>query len=162
MSESASGLIDGRNELMAAWRDLLLEGAARGARELVCVDADFDGWPLDDPALIDALGRWARPAGRVFRMIAIDFAPVARWHPRFAAWRRDWGHRFEAWRPSEGDRVELPSLLLAGARAVEVLDRERWRARHVRAPADLRALLEQCEAIAQRCEPAWPSTTLGL
>lgn len=162
MSEVPSGLIEGRNELTAAWRALLLEGAAAGARELVCVDADFAGWPLDEPALVDALGRWARPAGRAFRMIAVDFEPVARQHPRFAAWRRDWAHRFEARRLGEHERVDLPSLLLAGSQAIEVLDRERWRARRVSAPADLRSLHEQCEAIAQRCEPSWPSTTLGL
>ncbi len=162
MNEAPNPAIEGRAELVGAWRQLLLTASESGARELVCVDADFVDWPLDEPAVIDALQRWARPHGRVFRMLASDFEPVARRCPRFAAWRRDWAHRFQARCPGADDRIELPSLLLAGAQAVEVLDRERWRARHVTAPADLRALYEQCEAIAQRCEPAWPATTLGL
>jgi hypothetical protein len=172
MSESTShetvdgtpggALIEGRTEVIGAWRQLLLGAADAGVRELRCIDPDFTEWPLDEPAVLDALLRWARPPGRMLRMVAQDFGALERKHPRFTAWRRDWSHRFEALQPVESSAGELPTLLLADRQAIELLDRERWRARRLLEPAERRALMEQCEAIAQRCEPAWPPTTLGL
>lgn len=161
-NRAANALIDGRPEIIDAWRQLLLGAADANVRELRCIDPDFSDWPLDEPAVLDALMRWARPAGRMLRLIAQDFGALERRHPRFTAWRRDWAHRFEALRPLESSAGELPTLLLADRQGIELLDRERWRARWLLEPAERRAWMEQCEAIAQRCDLAWPSTTLGL
>ena len=96
------------------------------------------------------------------RMVAQDFGALERKHPRFTAWRRDWAHRFEALQPVATSTGDLPTLLLADRQAIHLLDRERWRARWLLQPAERRSWLEQYEAIAQRCEAAWPPTTLGL
>ena len=32
--------------------------AAQGARVITCADPDFEGWPLDDPALLQGLSDW--------------------------------------------------------------------------------------------------------
>lgn len=162
MDEPISARIEGRSEVVAAWRDLLLSCADSAVREIRCVDPDFEHWPLDEPAVLDALVRWARPPGRLFQMLGADFAGLARRQPRFSNWRRDWAHRFEARSPGEHERMDLPSVLLVGGQGIELLDREHWRARRVTAPADLRPLVEAIDAMAQRCEAAWPSTTLGL
>ncbi|HSW03206.1 hypothetical protein [Aquabacterium sp.] len=162
MSDAANFLIEGRGDVIDVLRQLLVASANAGVRELRCVDANFVDWPLDDSSVLDALVRWARPPGRMLCFIAQDFDALARKHPRFTAWRRDWAHRFEALQPIDLAGAELPTLLWAGMQGVELLDRERWRARWLRDPAELRARKEEFEAIAQRCEPAWPSTTLGL
>lgn len=162
MDEARPLIIEGRDAVVQALGSVLQGLGGNPAREMWWVDTDYLEWPLDDPATLEALTQWARPHGRQLRMVGLDFTPVARRHPRFADWRRHWSHRFEALRPIESERAELPTLLLAGQQAIEVLDRERWRARWLRTPTEWRALHEQSEAIAQRCEPAWPSTTLGL
>jgi hypothetical protein len=162
MSDAPKSLIEGRSEVIDALRQLLVASANAGVREMQCADPDFVTWPLDDPPVLTALVRWAGPPGRLLRFFAHDFGALARQHPRFTAWRRDWGHRFEALQPIERAGAELPTLLWAGMQGIQLLDRDRWRARWLRDPAELRAWSEECEAIAQRCEPAWPSTTLGL
>jgi len=160
---SESHVIEGREACTAAWRELLLDLPARGVRSVWCIDPDFSEWPFDDAAVLDALLRWAKGgAGRVMQFVAADYAPLARRHPRLAAWRRDWSHCIQAWQPADEDRIELPGLLVAGGVALEMLDAARWRARHVNAAAEVRELVETSEAIAQRCSPGWPATVLGL
>ncbi|MBI5257281.1 MAG: hypothetical protein HY855_12340 [Burkholderiales bacterium] len=155
-------IIEGREALRQALRGALLGLGENPARVMWWVAPDYLEWPLDEPGVLDALTRWARPHGRLLRMVGLDFESVSRHHPRFTDWRRQWAHRFEALRPVDDERAELPTLMLAGQQAIEVLDRDRWRSRWLRTPSEWRALQEQCEAIAQRCEPAWPSTMLGL
>lgn len=163
MSDEPNAVIDGREAYVGALRELLLGLAPRDVRSVWCVDTDFLDWPLGEAAVVEALTGWARPHGRMLRMIGGDFGPAARHHPRFAEWRRDWSHRFEAWRPIDpAQGAELPGLLVAGDRALELLDRVRLRARWVSGPAALRQLTEQCDALLHHCEPAWSATTLGL
>jgi len=162
MSETENPLIEGRTAVIECLRQLMVASANAGVRRIHCVAPSFLDWPFDQSGVLEALVRWAKPPGRAMLLIAQDFDGVGRQHPRFTAWRRDWAHCIEALQPSEGERVELPTLLWAGMQALEVLDTERWRARWLRDPAELRAKAELCEAIAQRCEAAWPATTLGL
>jgi len=163
MSDATPELVlVGREAVMTCWRDALLAATAAGVREIVGIDDDFGDWPLDDPQVLDALVHWARPAGRRLRLISAGFGTVERRHPRFTAWRRTWSHRFEALQPTEPERAELPGLWCLGGEAIVLLDRERWRARRVLAAPDLRQCTEESEAIAQRCEAAWPATALGL
>jgi len=157
-----SALIEGRTAVIAALRATVLRACEQGEREICCVAASFEDWPLDDAALLQALVRWARPPGRRLLMIGRDFDAVARRHPRFAAWRRDWSHRFDARQPGEQERIELPTFIVAGGASFELIDAERWRARQPESAAELHRLREESEAIAQRCEAAWPATTLGL
>jgi hypothetical protein len=160
---SESHVIEGREACRQAWREALIDLPARAARSVWCIDPDFVDWPLDDPAVLDAVRRWAKGgAGRMMRFVATDYGPLAHRHARLAAWRRDWSHCIEAWQTEEEDRVELRAVLLAGDGGLEMLDPEHWRARRVMGAADLRQLVETSEAIAQRCRPGWPVTVLGL
>lgn len=159
---NTSALIEGREACIAAWRDLLVGLPDSGARVLWCIDTDFADWPFNDMAVLDALFRWAREPGRMLQMVARDYEAVARRFPRLAAWRRDWSHCIQPWRPLDDEIVELPGVLSAGRQAIELLDPEHWRARRLTEAADLRRVAEMCDAIAQRCEPAWPATVLGL
>ena len=160
---SESHVIEGREACTAAWREALLDLPVHGPRSVWCIDPDFAAWPFDDPAVLDALLRWAKGgAGRVMQFVAADYALLAHRHARLSAWRRDWSHCIQAWQPEAEDRVELRGMLVAGAVGLEMLDAERWRARRAAGAADVRRLVETSEAIAQRCSPAWPATVLGL
>ncbi|NRF69733.1 hypothetical protein HLB44_22260 [Aquincola sp. S2] len=154
--------IDGRDACLAALRERLLALPGEAPRVVWCIDSDFADWPFDDTAVLQALQRWAQAPGRLLKVVGVDYDAVTRRFPRLAAWRRDWSHCVQAWQPAPDERVDLPSVLLAGTSAVELLDRERWRGRTLRDAAELRQLGEACDAITQRCEPAWPATTLGL
>ena len=160
--ELPTGVIDGRRAFTEALRIPLLALGDASTRELWLIDDGFEAWPLDEPAVLDAMSQWHRAAGRQVHMIGADFDAVARRHPRFANWRRSRVHGFDAWQPLEADRSELGAVLLAGDHAVELLDREHWRARIQLSPAALRALAENAASLLRRCESAWPVTTLGL
>jgi hypothetical protein len=162
MTDHLDDRLDGRDACISALRDRLLALPGDAPRVVWCVDPNFADWPFDETPVLQALLRWAQAPGRQMRFVAADYDALMRRHPRLTAWRRDWSHCIQAWRPTDDERVELPSWLLAGGRAVEWLDREHWRGRWVRSPAELRQLDEACDALAQRCEPAWPGTVLGL
>ena len=66
------------------------------------VDERFAGWPLDESAVLQSLSAWLRPAGRCLRIVGLDFEAIAKSHPQFARWRRDWTHRIEVWHPADG------------------------------------------------------------
>lgn len=142
------------------------DAAARRARprsrQAWLVDRHFADWPLDEPAVLDGLSTWLRPGGRCLVLVGLDFDSTARALPRFARWRRDWSHRIEVWRPADGLMPAALRGLLAVDGAWQWLDAPDWRLRQVTSPVHLRALQEQVADFLQRCEPAWPATTLGL
>jgi hypothetical protein len=140
----------------------LADGEPRVQGEVWLADADFDNWPLDDDEVLAGLTRWLRPTGRRLQLIGLEFDAVARKHPRFARWRRDWSHRLSAWRPVEGPLPADLRLLLAPDVAMQWLDARDARLRVVSDAVALRAMHERCADFLQRCEPAWPVTTLGL
>ncbi len=141
----------------------LQASVAAGARRIVWVDPDFADWPLDEPALHDALAAWLRQPGRRLVLLAADYGAAPRLHPRFVAWRRSWSHAVEAWTPADDATTELPMLAIDdGGICVHVLDSQRWRGRAV---VDLRATRlwrDQVDAVLQRSEAAFPIHTLGL
>lgn len=155
--------IGSRADLASAVRATLAAAIARDARTLLWVDPDFADWPLDDPALIDALAGWLRRPLRRLQLLACDFDALARTHPRFATWRVDWLHAIESRRPGVADRVGLPTLMLDdGPVLLELPERDppRGRAAH-----DAQAAWRARDAIGpvwQRAEAAWPPRPLGL
>jgi hypothetical protein len=155
-------IIEGRSAFGAAIRDLLLALPDRAVREIWMLGEDYEGWPLDDPSVLDALSRWTRLPGRRIHMVGGDFETVQQRFPRFSEWRRHRGHLFEAWQPAQAERALMGCWLIAGSQAIELLDGQHWRARLVDDPAALRALNERAVALLHRCEPGWPITTLGL
>ncbi|WP_088279453.1 hypothetical protein [Ideonella sp. A 288] len=153
---------DGRQAFTDALRELLTNLPGQGLHEMWWVDESFEAWPLDEPAVLEALSRWSRVPGRRLHIVGSDFELTARRHPRFAAWRRDRAHVTEAWRPLPTERTDLPVRLLAGDRGVELLDRVHWHWRRVDDRATLVNLMSSTADLLHRCESAWPITTLGL
>lgn len=149
------------------FRDLVVKAvvgaSVEGRRELCWVDPDFADWPLDDPALLDALTRWARQPERRFLMLACQYDEVVRRHPRFTQWRRTWAHRIECRSAPEVSRSEMPTLLMAGdLYSLQLLDRHHWHGRWLDDESDLKSWREVVEAILQRSDGDFPAHPLGL
>lgn len=163
----ASDLTHGRAACAAVLRDLLCslavsEPTGPVPKVVLLIDVEFADWPLDEPAVMQALQVWMKPPGRCLRIVGLDFDTVARAHPRFSHWRRDWAHRIEAWRPCNGLWAQELRGLLAGPVALQWLDAPDRCLRRVTGQVQVQALHERSAAFLQRCEPAWPVTTLGL
>lgn len=132
------------------------------AREVCLIDRQFNDWPLEDPLVQSALGAWLRQGGRRLQIVGVDFDATARGLPRFARWRRDWMHAIDVFRPVDG---ELPAALLGVLVApvsLQRLDAPDWRLRVFTDPVHARTARTEVADFLQRCEPSWPSTTLGL
>jgi len=151
----------GRAESVDALRKLLLEAAAAGERELWCSDPDFADWPLNEPALLQALAQWALPHRRL-HLLAQHYDEMPRRHPRFVHWRRDFGHVVDAWCAEHLEAGLHPRLLVAGARSLEVLDPVHWRSVESQERSRALLLLQRFDAIAQRSAPGFAASTLGL
>ena len=153
-------------ESMAAFRERVREAVdeavARRARQLALVDPDFAEWPLDQPAMLEGLTRFVQLPERRVVLIGRQFDSVQRQFPRFVRWRRTFAHAVQPLAPVD-DGVELPTVLLADRSfALRVLERVRWRGRVVTEARAARLLADEIDAFAQRCEPAFAATTLGL
>jgi len=131
-------------------------------RQITCIDHHFAEWPLGDDVVTAALSSWLRQGGRQLRIVGVDFDATARAHPRFVRWRRDWSHAIEVHQP--GDLLHKPPIrgLLIGGAFLQWLDAPDWRLRVLTEAVHVRAIAEQIADFLQRCEPAWPSTTIGL
>lgn len=154
--------IDSRASAIEAWRSALLALPEVQPQQVWLIDRDFEGWPFGDATVVDAMSGWLRLHGRSMGWIGADFEVVERIHPRLSRWRRSYAHGIEAFRPVEGEQIAWPCWLIVERTAVVLDDRERWRGRTITEPAHLRAMREEVDALLQRCEPAWPGTTLGL
>jgi hypothetical protein len=151
-----------RGEYLEALRALIAEAADVGAREVFLCDPDFADWPLNEPAVIDHLARWAAPRRRI-TLIAQHYDEVVRRHPRFVQWRQVWGHLVDARIPEELKASDHPTLLLVEEVAsLRLLDRRHWRAAISRDGAQLRLCRDELDAISQRSNPGFASRTLGL
>ena len=166
-----TGVLQGRAICKAELRRLLcalapLDEAGRVfdpiPRDVLMADIRFADWPLDEPAVLAGLTRWIRQPGRQLCLVGVDFEAVAQNHPRFARWRRDWAHRIEVFAPVDGALAPGLRLLLAGPLAAQWLDAPDWRLRLITQSVHINALREQLADFLQRCQPAWPPTTLGL
>lgn len=134
----------------------------RPPRAVWLVDRHFADWPLDEPAVLDRLSGWLRPGGRCLHLVGLDFASTARALPRFARWRRDWSHRIEVWTPVDGLMPTALRGLVTADLAWQWLDAPDWRLRQLSDPVQIRVFYEEVADFLQRCESAWPATTLGL
>ncbi len=159
----APPVIDTRESFVAALRWGFDTAIAKGARAITAVDASFDEWPLDDPALLQALTAWLRLPQRGLVLLAASFDEVPRRHPRFNDWRREWAHALQCYQAPEELAAGLPTVLLDDrALSVHLVDAEHWRGR---ASLDMRAAhlwREQIDVVLQRSASAFPVNTLGL
>jgi hypothetical protein len=150
-----------RSEFVDLLRETLMQALKSGAREIVLADVDFRDWPLNEPAVVDALTLWTRPHHRL-QLLALRFDDVAQRHPRFVQWRRTYDHLVQAAAPQNLPESDFPAMLLTPQAVVEVLDRSSWRARASTEPLDLERCRHQLDALLQRSVPAFSATTLGL
>lgn len=165
----ASGVHQGRGACSTLLRDALLAlapsaapAAWSAARQVWLLDPDFADWPLDEPAVLDALAAWLRRGGRQLHLVGQHFDTTARCHPRLARWRRDWSHALAVHAPSEGGLPPALRGLLAPPLWLQWLDAPDWRIRVVTESVHVRAADARIADFLQRCEPAWPATTVGL
>lgn len=161
----AEGLpgVGSRAEFVAAIHWGLQQAAARGARRLLWIDGDFRDWPLDESALLAGLAQWLHLPQRRLVMIARDWSQMRARHPRFCAWRRMWSHALDMRSPPQDEAGLLPTLLLDDTRVlVRLSDALHWRGRCGLDPRESTLLFAEFDALAQRSDPDFPVTQLGL
>lgn len=157
----------GRADFERLLVETLAWAAEQGCRELHAWDASFADWPLSSAGALAALAAWAR-AGRQLHLLALQYDELARRHPRFVRWRRDYAHCVTARAVDPEFRLEAApeSLLLAlGAEAMPTLrlfDRHLWRGELSLDAAQRQRGLEWFDALAQRSSESFAPTTLGL
>jgi hypothetical protein len=162
MSEPLHSLFTTRRE----YTDALLEGFAElarvGCRDVWISDEDFAEWPLNSPAVVERLTQWAQSHRRL-TVIARRFDELARRHPRWVEWRRQWSHVVECRSNEEAGVGEIPTLLLApGVISVWLFDRVNYRGSISRDPADWIRNRELVDAVLQRSVESFPATILGI
>jgi len=162
-AQSFAGRADFQRLITAAFE----AAAAQGLRELHAWDSSFVDWPLSDAALLSALTGWAGP-GRQLHLLALQYDDLARRHPRFVRWRRDYAHCVTARAIEPELRLEAApeSLLLAAGvdttLSLRLFDRHLWRGEVSLEAAQRLRGLEWFDALAQRSSDSFAPTTLGL
>jgi len=162
MSAEPASLITSRAEFHAALRYAFETLASAGAREVWLSDEDFADWPLGERATVGLLQQWAA-SSRKLTLVARHFDEVARRHPRWVEWRRNWAHIVSCRTNKELATGEFPTVLLGlGAVSVRLSDNVHHRGRLSHDRADEIRCREQIDAVLQRSEEAFPATTTGL
>jgi len=157
------GALASLGDFQAAVRAMLANAEAAGIRHLWWVSPDFAGWPLDEPALLDALSHWARAPGARLTWVSHDFERVRRAMPRLTRWRQTFAHVLSCRSPEELAGSDMPTLLLADHRVLlRLLDRERVRGWVSYEGAVVQQAHEEIDVILQRSSEAFPAVTLGL
>ena len=155
--------IDTLESFGAALRWGFETAAAQGARVITCADPDFEGWPLDDPQLLQGLTDWIRLPQRQLVLLAASYDGVPRQLPRFTSWRRNWSHAIQALKAPQEFASDVSTLLLDDVSVcVHLADRLNWRGL---AAADGRKRWlwqERIDVVLQRSEPGFTISTLGL
>jgi hypothetical protein len=156
-----------RVESLEAWVAALRWGFTRAmagpTRRIVCVDSNFDEWPLNAAELHQELTIWLRGPQRQVVLLAAHFDHVPQRHPRFMTWRPAWAHAVLPFSAPPEWADTLPSLLLDDTGTlVQLLDPVLWLGRASTDSRSAQAAREQVEVLRQRAEPAFPVHTLGL
>ena len=156
-------IIDSRSGFAAAIQWGFGRAVELGARRIVCVDRDFAIWSLDDAARLESLAAWLRLPQRRLVLLAAHFDEVPRRHPRFVTWRRHFAHAVATLAAPEDLVDALPTLLIDDkGTLVRLVDAVHWRGRASDDEATARPWRDEIDAVVQRSEPSFPTTTLGL
>lgn len=162
MTDEVVTPIASRADFHDAIRSAVAHAAETGAPEICIVDPDFDDWPLNERAVVDALARWASSRRRLV-VFGKRFEEMPRRHTRFVEWRRQWSHIVQCRTDDDIEADAVPTLLLVPATvSVRLLDRVRYRGIASGRPVDLVEGREAIDALLQRSTEAFPATTLGL
>jgi hypothetical protein len=154
--------IASRADFLASVRAAFVAAEECDAAEIFLVDPTFADWPLNEPALIESLGRWI-DSRKTLTVFAHDFSELARHQLRFVAWRRQWSHVVRCRSDPELEAEQLPTrMLIPGVTSIRLLDRVRQRGIASRRAIDLAEGRETVDALLQRSVEAFPVTTLGL
>jgi hypothetical protein len=157
----------GRAEFQRLMVEMLGWISAQGCREVHAWDDSFVDWPLSDAQALASLTSWAR-AGRQLHLLAVQYEDIARRHPRFVRWRRDFAHCITARAVEPELRLEgAPESLLMAVCAestvtLRLFDRHLWRGEISLEAAQRLRGLEWFDAVAQRSSESFAPTTLGL
>jgi hypothetical protein len=163
MTEASPPRIDSQAAFVDALRWGFETAIEQGARQLLCVDARFTHWPLDDAALLSNLSAWLRLPQRRLVLLAASYDEVPRRHPRFNTWRRDWVHAMSCWQAPEELAADLPTVLLDDrAVSVRLIDAEHWRGRAEVDARSARLWRDRVDVVLQRSATAFSVNTLGL
>jgi hypothetical protein len=155
-------LITSRPEFHLALRQAFAEAATAGSRELWLADSDFADWPLGERDVIERLSEWVASSRRL-TLLANSFDDVARRHPRWVAWRRQWAHVVSCRANTELEADAMPTLLIAsGTTTVRLSDPVHYRGRVSHDRAEELRCKELFDAVSQRSEEAFPATSTGL
>jgi hypothetical protein len=161
--EGLPSCIDSYAAFVAAIKWGFQTATRQNARQIVCADASFALWPLDDAALLQGLAAWLRLPQRQLTFLARDFNEVPQRFARFMSWRRDWAHAIRYLQAPQELAGDLPCALVSdGKVGVQLMDAEHWRGR---AQEDSRAaylLRERIDVVLQRSEATFAVNTLGL
>jgi hypothetical protein len=161
------GIFEGRVAYGEALRTTLLALCQQGSREIFCVAPSFVDWPWSDPAVLDALTAWGR-RGRTLHLMAHQYEDLRRRHPRFVQWRTTFDHCVDAREHEpEGEEGRGPEAALFAEggeqqRSLRLLESVLARGVLSAQPAVSLRLRQWFDALAQRSEPAFPASTLGL
>ena len=162
-----TGLVESAEEARQMLRQALQLAAEQGGRELCWLDPDFTSWPLSDPALLDALHRWALPHRKLRLLAATDYEALRRVHPRFVQWRRLHDHVIDARAYDPAEMLERSTPAPQGlVLAPGLLTMKLWTP--ARASLSLHDTREEAmahewfDAIEQRSAASFASSTLGL
>lgn len=159
---AADTLITSRSEFDAALRRAFSEAAMAGARELWWCDENFAEWPIGERAVVEQLTQWAS-SNRRLTVVARGFDEVARRHPRWVEWRRNWSHIVSCRANVEIATGEFPTLLLAaGTVSLRLSDTVQHRGRLDHGAAEALRCREIIDAVLQRSAEAFSATTTGL
>jgi len=151
----------------AAWADAvarLVDGldAARVTR-LCWVTQDPLSWPLENAALLERLAQWARPAGRQWLWLGVDFEPVRHGAARLMRWRSTWDHRLQCLAVEEPRLLEGRECLLAkGLGLIDRLPGPQVQGRISTDPRELVLSERWIDAVLQRATVTFPVTTMGI
>lgn len=167
----SAGVFEGRAVYLTNLRRALLQACVGGAREIYCVDESLVDWPWSDADLLAALTAWAKPYRRL-HLLAGQYEDLRRQHPRFVQWRGNWGHcvRALAYTPdglaAAGTCGGALSVFVASGSGIplslSLFDKKLWRST---VSIEAEAVLQKrqwFDALAQRSDESFASTTLGL
>ena len=155
------GRFSGPSEFSALIRLAFATAAAKGWREIILSDSNFEDWPLGERAVAQSLNDWSR-SGRKLTMVARNYDEVVRRHARFVTWRRTWAHIVECRKNTHLSADDWPSGLWSPVWVLQRLDLARSTGMAGSEPARRVMLKERLDECLRKSSPGFPATTLGI
>ncbi len=146
----------------AAWQQALRALLAEPGPECCLYSDRFEDWPLDEPAVVEALAAWALTRPRsCMRMLARGYADLCSRAPRFVRWRMDFGHVLEC-RELPAEVLAPPEGLWLRERALVALPAQNQRRARMLDPARRLATLQDFDQAWELGQAGFVPEILGL